>query len=52
MAPKKEPETVKLNIRMPAALARRLKIECINRGIRIQAGVEEAVRLWLKEERP
>lgn len=52
MAAQKETETAKLNVRIPAALAQRLKIACIKRGLRIQAGVEQAVRMWLKEERP
>ena len=47
-----EPETTKLSIRIPTALAKELKIACIRRGVRIQAGVEEAVRRWLKESRP
>ena len=48
MATKGTKETVKLNVRVSARLAERLKIECVRRGLRIQEAAAQAVALWLK----
>lgn len=43
-----ESELEKLNVRIPAALLRSLKKRAIDRDLKLQEAVREAVTLWLK----
>lgn len=45
---KAEPEMEKLNVRIPAALLRQLKKRAIDRDLKLQEAVREAVERWLK----
>jgi predicted DNA binding CopG/RHH family protein len=46
---KDEPEMEKLNVRIPGALLRQLKKRAIDKDLKLQEAVREAVELWLKK---
>ena len=43
------PPDAKLNARIPTVLLRQLKVRCVERDLKLQEAVREAVELWLKK---
>ncbi len=43
-----EPEMEKLNVRIPATLLRQLKKRAIDKDLKLQEAVREAVEKWLR----
>ena len=41
----------RLNVRLPRAFLKRLKVECAKRGTTLQAAVRAALDAWLREGR-
>lgn len=39
----------RLNVRLPKPFLVRLKVECVRKGISLQAATEEALRAWLRK---